>query len=672
MKNILEQIAKSKSTDYELLIQLIRHLRPNSSSNATKTNEKIHELISLLKEDENLTIGFRSYIYKLFKERRFSSFITEIGIQSDRGFWDEIRKRFYNKILPLQSNTNGLDFILTNVFYHRNDYLWFRSISKEDWETLFHILQIKPLNEEKNDSFLVSEILFAIEILALKISSSAMDLSILKMVPELRNLHSPYISLQKEISDLILNLSKNNEPRDPENQILKQIKILVKQCNNYILIAIKNKDKYGISFVTTTKLIRQQQQLERLVSLLDFLFEKPKIESEKFTPTIIFFNQIIKLNSVKNDILPFWKKSTNLVAYQITQHSGKTGEHYITSNKKEYYDMLKAAAGGGVVVGILCFFKLYYSTVDTSPFGKAFLYSLNYALGFIAIYLMHFTLATKQPAMTAATLAQALNSIENKRKLDYAKFTYLFTNLFRSQFIAFVGNVIFSFPMAICFTLLMQWLFGIEQFVSEEKSIKLLQDINIFESKAILHAGVAGIYLFISGLISGYFINRNIHENISLRIKMHPFLRFLIPSTTLEKIAKLYDKHIGGITGNLWLGIFLGTTGTIALFFGLDIDIRHITFAAGNFGLALVGRGFNLEMWEVIITIIGISIIGFMNFIVSFTLSLIVALRSRDKNLQELIPLFKSVWSHFKARKRDFFIPPNQNLLAENPKPESP
>jgi site-specific recombinase len=671
MKHILEQIAKSKSTDYELLIQLVRHIRPNSSRNVTKTNEKIQELISILQEDENLTIGFRSYIYKLFKERRFSSFITEIGIQSERGFWDEIRKRIYNKILPLQSNTNSLDFILTNVFYHRNDYKWFRSISKEDWETLFQILQINPLNEKKNDSFIVSEIFFAIEILALKISSSAMDLSILKMVPELRNLHSPYISLQKEISDLIFNISKNNEPRDPENQILKQIKILVKQCNNYILIAIKNKDKYGISFVTTTKLTRQQQQLERLVSLLDFLFEKPKIETEKYTPTIIFFNQIIKLNSVKNDILPFWKKSTNLVAYQITQHSGKTGEHYITSNKKEYYEMLKAAAGGGVVVGILCFFKLYYSTIDTSPFGKAFLYSLNYALGFIAIYLMHFTLATKQPAMTAATLAQAIETKSKYQKLDYSKFTLLFTKLFRSQFIAFVGNVLFAFPVAIGFTMFLQWVFGMEQFVGQDKTAKLLQDLNIFESKAIFHAGVAGFYLFISGLISGYFVNRNIHENISLRIKMHPFLRLFLSNRILEKIHVLYNKYIGGITGNMWLGILLGTTGTIALFFGLDIDIRHITFAAGNFGLALLGSGFNLGIGEILISIIGIGIIGFMNFIVSFTFSLIVALRSRNKHIKELVPLFQSIWQHFKSRKRDFFIPPNQSLLAENPKSES-
>jgi site-specific recombinase len=34
--------------------------------------------------------------------------------------------------------------------------------------------------------------------------------------------------------------------------------------------------------------------------------------------------------------------------------------------------------------------------------------SLNYGLGFVLIHILHFTVATKQPAMTAARLAAAI------------------------------------------------------------------------------------------------------------------------------------------------------------------------------------------------------------------------------------------------------------------------
>jgi site-specific recombinase len=68
-------------------------------------------------------------------------------------------------------------------------------------------------------------------------------------------------------------------------------------------------------------------------------------------------------------------------------------------------------------------------------------------MGFIMIYLMNFTLATKQPAMTAATMAHVIS--EKNDKKNYLEFAHLVSKLFRSQFIAFVGNVLWSFPVAL-------------------------------------------------------------------------------------------------------------------------------------------------------------------------------------------------------------------------------
>ena len=70
--------------------------------------------------------------------------------------------------------------------------------------------------------------------------------------------------------------------------------------------------------------------------------------------------------------------------------------------------MFKGAIGGGLIVGFLCVIKVLMSKVETSDFGFAFLYSLNYSIGFILIYLFGFTLATKQPAMTATTISKAI------------------------------------------------------------------------------------------------------------------------------------------------------------------------------------------------------------------------------------------------------------------------
>src|SRR5690606_29543716 len=216
----------------------------------------------------------------------------------------------------------------------------------------------------------------------------------------------------------------------------------------------------------------------------------------------------ISYHSGNTLITKYISDSTQVIAREITLHTGKKGEHYITSSKKEYNAMFKSALGGGAIVGLLCILKVWFSKWDVSLFGHAFLYSMNYAAGFIAIYLMHFTLATKQPAMTAATLSKAL--AENKPDEERCfRFAQLFTKVFRSQFIAFLGNVLMAFPVALLLVYLWQLAFGYN--LAEAKAEKLLTDLNPFISLAIFHASIAGVFLFLSGLIAGNVSNKSIY-----------------------------------------------------------------------------------------------------------------------------------------------------------------
>ena len=55
-------------------------------------------------------------------------------------------------------------------------------------------------------------------------------------------------------------------------------------------------------------------------------------------------------------------------------------------------------------------------------------------------------------------------------------------------------------------------LFGPELFA--HKSAKLLHELDPFRSLAIPHAAIAGVFLFLSGLISGSVVNRSIHLRV--------------------------------------------------------------------------------------------------------------------------------------------------------------
>ena len=328
--------------------------------------------------------------------------------------------------------------------------------------------------------------------------------------------------------------------------------------------------------------------------------------------------------------------------------------------------MLRTAAGGGLIVAFLCVFKVLLGKIETSDFGHALLYSMNYSLGFIAIYLFGCTLATKQPAMTASALVSAL---ENGKKINgkddpdkYRNFAVFFARVFRSQFIAFFGNVMFAFPIA----LLLIW--GIDNVfhynIAEKKWFTLVNDLNPMGSPAILHAAIAGFFLFISGIIAGSIANRDKHNSVYYRIQEHPILKKTFGKERTKRFAGFYEKKWAGIISNFWFGVFMGSTASVGIFFGLNLDIRHITFASGNLALGLYGSHYSLDFWMIFWGVLGVGIIGLVNFMVSFSLSLGLAFRSRDIPFIELRSIAVSIWQHFKYKPLSFFCPTGTNVLT--------
>ena len=321
--------------------------------------------------------------------------------------------------------------------------------------------------------------------------------------------------------------------------------------------------------------------------------------------------------------------------------------------------MFWKASGGGIIVGFLCIFKMMMSYSHGSEFSHAVLYSLNYAFGFIIIYLLGFTLATKQPAMTAATMAKVLSD-ESSSDKNYKEFANLVAKLSRTQFIAFVGNVLWSFPVALAIIYGMDWF--LEKNFAVAKADKLLKDLNPIESKAILHACIAGFFLFISGIISGNISNSSIFNQVPERISQSPFLNQVIGAKNSKKLSDFYTKHWAGIISNFWFGIFLGVIAPLGVFLGLDLDIRHITFSAGNFALALYGKGFDIDTYTFVISLVTIFLIGAFNFIVSFGLSMLLAFRSRKVNFGELTIIYKTILKYFIKNPLRFFIPLKSEL----------
>ena len=641
------------------LYDLVKYFRPKSPKSVA--NITLRELLDHLIEFDTHRVILSNYLGSILSDRSFRIMVSDAGILQDSDFLYEIRKRISSKILPYQPKKDTLEYVLNQVFYKETDFVWINKIPMHELIELVEILQLPDIYQfDKAEEGALSEILYAMGVLTQRMSGRSMETSILNMIPKYNHLGSPFLGFENEFLEIESRLRKGEVQFVDANDLnYKQMVILYKQCVDLVKHAYKNSATFGITLKVNQSLLRIRQQLDRIKTLIDFLIvNTPK---DRIENTVKLSLKLIEYNCYKNNVSKLIAESTQVVSYEITQYTAKTGEHYITETAKEYFSMFKASLGAGLVVGFLCIFKVLLSKADTSDFGFAFLYSMNYAVGFIVIYLCGFALATKQPAMTASYIIKA---IEEGRKTQtstteqHSAFANLFARLFRSQFIAFVGNVIMAFAVALLLIWSIDRITGIN--ITDTKWHTLLNDSSPVHSWAIFHAAIAGVFLFLSGIISGNVSNKNKHNQVYYRIQENPFLKSTIGAYKANKLAGWLERKWPGIISNFWFGIFMGSTHSIGIFLGLNLDIRHITFVSGNIALGAYGADFQLTAMTWLWCLLGIFFVGLINFTVSFGLSLGLAFRSRDIPWVEVFSLQKSVWKHFKKQPLHFFFPPRK------------
>ncbi|ANF52079.1 recombinase [Chryseobacterium glaciei] len=614
------------------------------------------DVLNFFRNNPNFAENFKHYIHNIFAGRPFNLSLTEANILSENAFFPELKKRILNKILPPVENEKTVWFMVDNISLRpKADLKYLHNLPENE---INELLKIFGAADFITKSKVKKEMIFAMSILSWRATGMAMEVEVVRMAPQYRNFDNPFLALQNELEGLAEDLDKNPDLQlHSKDSRYKQIKIYTEQCLEFVNIAFKNSSKYGISGKINQSLLKIRQQMQRVYDIVNLLVIDTEEDILIKSKQLIF--NILSYKSHKNNISELINDSTRLISHLITNHTAETGAHYITSTRKEYMKMFYKASGGGIIVGALCVLKMLYGYIPGSDFSHAFLYSMNYAMGFVMIYLMGFTLATKQPAMTAATMTKVLSE-EGNTKNDRTEFAHLVSKLFRSQFIAFVGNVLLSFPIALAI------IYGLDVFFSQnlavDRSDKLLKDLDPFHSKAILHASIAGFYLFISGIISGNIGNNSVFFQIPERIAKNLSIRRLFGAKFAKGLSKYYAKNWPGIVSNFWFGVFLGATAPVGLFFGLDLDIRHITFAAGNFAIGLYGKDFSVDSYTFWISFVTVFLIGFFNFLVSFSLSMFLAFRSRKLNFGQVSEIYKEIFRYFFKNPLKFFLPISSGL----------
>lgn len=635
-------------------VQFINDIRPAKREDSSIAEKKLIEKINQLKSNKDFHSIFSHHCRNLLLESDIQPLFTDqYGIYSSDSFFQQFFKDIKHKLLPPLVNKQSINYVLRKVFHQKTDFQWVNSIPNDLWHEL---LSYAGLSNEFILQHFNKSLLTVFTTLSYRIAAMGLDDEFSERFMEDGELISPFIEQNKEAS-IYINQVNNNT--DAPHSLLHTV-VMLNQCLESITNIRKNSRKYGTSLKQSYLLNSIENKIMRLKILIDIL-DNEEFNYDKF---LNYIKSVIYEENHRNNIRYLFSRNVRQLAYQIAEHKGNVGEHYISTTLQEYFSFFKAGLGGGAIIALLVIIKTELTKLPITHFWMAILYSLNYGFGFLLIHFLGFTVATKQPAMTASALASSLDNKKNKSNSLHSV-ALLIAKVSRSQLASVSGNLIGVFPVAWIIT----WLFQhgtSHQIMDEAHALKYIAANNPLYSLCWFYGGIAGMYLFLTGIVAGYFDNKVIYSNIPERVKEHPLLQSLFSKKKLAKIAQYTEHNLGAVMGNMAIGFFLGTAAFIGILLGIPYDIRHVTFSMGTLAIAFQSLHFSLSSNTFLWAFIGVASIGFFNIFVSFGLAFYVALKSRNISFYDLRVLPGLLLQYFIKFPKDFFYPPKRERTEED------
>lgn len=655
----LQNLHDDRETDPLFLLKaLIDSLRPPRRRCATEGPLRWAFLLQQLEERDEWRCALRDSMLQLFATRRQVSFYTDSGLLPDTGFFSELNRILMHKWLPEVRDTSSLRSCVAYLFSHADDGRWLASIPLVERRALWLRLDLQGSEEADALRGIVAQMLEASLVLSHRIAAMGLLPDLMRAYPRLREVESPFMALNIELVAFADSFrhALNGEIHEPDSSHLF---VMLDQCEETVKRAHASATRLGTSMALSFLLTRLSQHLDRLSLLLRVMTVRvhPEAPDELTGYWTDFLFDALDGERQHNSLRRHFSNLTSMLALRITDNAARTGEHYIANTRHDWFVMLRHAAGAGVLIAMLALLKILGGGLHLPPASQAWLNGFIYAGGFALIYMLHFVIATKQPAMTAATLASSISQTRGRLR-ETEKIVDLLVDTFRSQLAAIAGNILVAFPLALTVLLALQQHSG-SQWVSADKALHLLDDIMPFTGPALLYAAVAGVWLFVTGLVSGYLDNRAAYTALGLRIGQLRWLRQLLGRPRAAATGEYIAAHAGGLGGNLFFGFMLGLTPLLGNALGLPLDIRHIAFSSANLGYALVALDFVVPPGTAIRALCGVLLIGMVNLTVSFTLALWVAMRSRKVSFWLLAPVMPRLLQRLLQQPRSFFLPPD-------------
>jgi site-specific recombinase len=478
----------------------------------------------------------------------------------------------------------------------------------------------------------------AARLLAHRAAAVGLSRDLLSLDPEGSDAASPFFNLSRTVRE------RGERPEDPDTRLAWER--CRAECARALDQAQDRIEESGVSTDLVFRLELLEAQLDRIAQLLMFVSGDGD--------GVAFTAELVRGSASQHGLLSLLRTTVKRLARKVVEHTGDTGEHYIARNRGEWWAMAWSAAGGGALTAGTALLKYGLLALPLAPLLLGLALAFNYTASFFIMQLLGLSLASKQPAMTAAALARALELGDGQgREIE------LVAAITRTQVIATMGNVFAAIPTALLISGVWIWFSGHGPF-GPETALHSLRGNHPIQGWTLVFAAATGVLLWLSSLAAGWAANWSAYRRLPEALAQNHRIRKVFGASSADALGRFVHRHISGFFGYLALGCLLIFVPMAFAFAGIHLEVRHVTLQAASLALAsasLWAQG-TLSWIEVLWGLLGVGLIGVVNFAVSFALALATALRARDLSDRSRRRLWWGILKTFNRQPGRFLLAP--------------
>lgn len=618
---------------------------PSRREGEPERDARLRVLLEVFDEVPKTREGVRAVLTALVQRLSSTSLLGQVGLPRQPGMGREIVTRFADNVMPAPPVGNDLGRLLERLFTRRASVTWFLGLSQPVRTRLERAL---GLDQAPIDAMMLKGAREAVLNLATQVAAIGLQ-PLVQQASGVAPSESPFVRLTSQVLALV----NGNGAAAPVDACLRD-------CREVLKLVHDGLDETGISLDLVFDLERARAMLGRLERLVSVLSDD---EARRDVAWTQLEKELVTGLIEQKSLASLWKSTTTLLARRIAERTSSSGEHYLTSTRAEQHRMFDSAAGGGALTALMVLLKFFISWAKLPLLLDSVFIGLNYAWGFVAMQFAHFSLATKQPSMTAATLA---GGIEERQGQDTSldPLVDLVARASRTQLAALVGNVGTVIPVAVLIDVIAQLTVG-RHVLDAETAHKVVTVHHPFTSGTLVFAAATGVCLWLASIIAGAVENWFVVNELSGALASNRWLRRLVGREKARTFSQRVMTQIAAFGGNAGFGLLLGFMPFGFRLVGLPMDVRHVTFVMGQLTYAGLFHGAELVRvpgfgWA----LLAVPMVASINFAVSFTLALVVALRSRGLGVGAQVSLGRAVLKRLVRDPKPFFLAPKDEGAA--------